>query len=111
MTHDEVFAKNLDLSFEFDRYLIAHPQFAEKIPLNALVVLQPKYDLELSEYNLNSAEKNREPGQPIVYVKIDGLRPEKSRLLRPQIEVSQNGRNGKNSKLRKQKRRLYSKAI
>lgn len=57
MTKDEAFAKNLELGFEFDRYLIDHPKFAENIPFNALVVLLPNHDHELREYNFKSAPK------------------------------------------------------
>ena len=46
MTEQEVFAKNLILSTEFDRYILEHPEVAEKIPLNAQVVLLPEDDKE-----------------------------------------------------------------
>jgi hypothetical protein len=91
MKHDEAFAKNLELTFEFDRYLVDHPKFAEKIPFDALVVLLPKYDRRLREYNLKTSKKNRQAGQSVIYVQIDGLKPPKSRLLRPQISTSANG--------------------
>ncbi len=93
MTRAEAFAKNLELSFEFDRYLLEHPRFAEKIPFDAMVVLLPKYDRQLRDYNLKISKKNREPEQPVIYVQIDGLKPLKSRLLRPQISTSANGKN------------------
>ena len=38
MTEEEVFVKNLILSTEFDRYILEHPDIAEKIPLNAQIV-------------------------------------------------------------------------
>jgi hypothetical protein len=107
MTKDEAFAKNLELGFEFDRYLIEHPKFAEKIPFDALVVLLPKYDQKLREYNLRIAQKNREPEQSVVYVEIDGVKPQKSRLLRPKLKLAENGRNSRKPMIKK---RLYSKA-
>ncbi|MEK7727552.1 MAG: DUF5647 family protein [candidate division KSB1 bacterium] len=91
ITQDEAFAKNLELSFEFDRYLIDHPKFAEKIPFNVLVVLLPQYDRKLSAYNKKAAQQNREPKQPVVYIEIAGMRPHKSRLLQPNLYV----KNGK----------------
>jgi len=87
MTQEEAVNKNLDLSFEFDRYLFEHPQFAEKIPDNAVVVLLPEYDQKLRDYNLQVAQKNREPNQPLVLVEIASLRPQKSRLVRPKLKV------------------------
>src|SRR5512145_2669117 len=91
MTRDEAFAKNLALTFEFDRYLIDHPRFAEKIPFDALVVLLPKYDRRLREYNLKISKKNRQVGRAVIYVQIEGLKPSKSRLLRPRISTPANG--------------------
>ena len=108
MTNNRAFVKNLELSTEFDRYVLEHPDFADKIPLDALVVLLPKFDEELSNYNLRVAKKNREPGQSVVYVEIDGIKPQKSRLVRPKMKATENG---KRVKERAQKKRLVSKAF
>lgn len=97
ITQDEAFAKNLELSFEFDRYLLDHPKFAEKIPFSALVVLLPQYDRELSAYNKKAAQQNHEPNQPVVYIEIAGLKPKKSRLMQPNV------RNGKRVSTQKPK--------
>ncbi len=97
MTDDVAFAKNLELGFEFDRYLLDHPKFAEKIPYDALVVLQPQYDRKLSAYNRKIALQNRERKQPLVYIEIAGLKPQKSRLLQPNVK------NGKRVSTRKPK--------
>ena len=35
MTEEEIFSKNLILTTEFDRYVLEHPEFTEKIPKNA----------------------------------------------------------------------------
>lgn len=87
MTREEAVNKNLELSFEFDRYLYEHPKFAEKIPDRALVVLLPLYDDALREYNLKVAKQNREPNQPMVLVEIGDLKPPRSRLARPRLKV------------------------
>ena len=73
---------------EFDRYVVEHPEFAEKIPLNAQIVLQVEGDEEYNAWSRQIAEKQREPGQAIVYVKIKGLKPAKSRLLKPELAVA-----------------------
>lgn len=101
MTREEAVNKNLELSFEFDRYLFEHPKFAEKIPDNALVVLLPQYDEELREYNLRIAQENREPDQQLVLVEITSLKPQKSRLTRPRLKVMAEGR-GIKSRIREQ---------
>ena len=74
MTKEEMFRKNQQLSTEFELYLLDHPEIEKKIPDNALIVLLPEYDQELTEMNKKLAEGNREPGQAIVYVRVERLR-------------------------------------
>ena len=87
MTEDELVGKNLILTTEFDRYLLEHPEFSESITPNAQIVLLPEDDPELSRRNLELSEAQREPGQPVVYVRIEKLLPPLSRLVNPRIEV------------------------
>lgn len=108
MTPNEAFFKNHVLVREFDRYILEHQDFADKLPLNALVVLLPRYDRKLCEYNMRVSKKNREPGQPLVYVEIDGIKPQRSRLVRPKMKVVENG---KRLKDREQKKRSVSKVF
>lgn len=74
MTREELFRKNQQLSTEFELYLLEHPEIEEKIPNNAMIVLVPEYDKELAEKNIELAEANKEPDQPLVYVRVEKLR-------------------------------------
>jgi hypothetical protein len=74
MTKQELFKKNQQLSTEFELYLLEHPEIEESIPDNAMIVLLPDYDKELAEKNIELAEANKEPGQTIVYVRVEKLR-------------------------------------
>jgi len=87
MTEKEIFEKNLILSTEFDRYILEHPEFAKKIPVNAQVVLLPEDDEELRTKNLEIAKAQREPGQPVVYVQIEKIAPQMSRLVNPVLRT------------------------
>lgn len=87
MTEEEVFMKNLIMSTEFDRYLLEHPDIAEKIPMNAQIVFLPETDPELSMTNVEMAKKQHEKGQKIVYVHIGSIAPQLSRLTKVSIEV------------------------
>lgn len=87
MTEQEIFTKNLVLSTEFDRYILEHQEFAEKIPLNAQVVFLPEDDSELCRINLGIAEQQREKGQQVVYVHIGSIAPQISRLTNVSMEV------------------------
>lgn len=75
--------KHAILMTEFDRYVMEHPKFAAKIPRNAQIVLQVKDDEQYNTWTRKLAERQREAGQPIVYVYIQGLKPARSRLVRP----------------------------
>ncbi|MBI5183740.1 MAG: hypothetical protein HY999_05205 [Nitrospinae bacterium] len=87
MTEEEIFRKNLILSTEFDRYIFEHPDFAEKIPLNAQVVFLPEDDPALCRINMEIAKNQREEGQQVVYVHIGSIAPQISRLTNVSLEV------------------------
>jgi hypothetical protein len=86
MDKKELFTKNQQLSTEFELYLLDHPELEEQIPDNALIVLLPDYDPELSKVNLEIAARNREERQAIVYVKVYRLR--KSRIEGLELKVA-----------------------
>lgn len=81
MTEKEIFRKNLVFSTEFDRYILEHPEFAEKIPLNAQIIFLPDDDPELCRMNTEIAERQREEEQKVVYVHIGSMAPQISRLM------------------------------
>jgi hypothetical protein len=87
MTEKELFEKNLILSTEFDRYVIEHPEFAEKLPLNAQIVLLPDGDSELCKMNIELAKQHKEPGQQLVFIRIGGIAPKMSRLKDVSMEI------------------------
>ena len=80
--------KHAILMTEFDRYVMEHPNFAAKIPRNAQVVLQVESDEEYNAWSRKLAERQREPRQPVVYVRVKGLKPARSRLVRPTLGES-----------------------
>jgi len=87
MKDSELIEKNLELSFEFTRYLLSHPDMEKRIPKGAMVVLLPDYNEQLKRFNLRNSKRQKEEGQPVVYVRIKGLalgRP--SRLVGTKIE-------------------------
>ena len=80
--------KHTILVTEFDRYVMEHPEFAVNIPQNSQIVLQIEGDKEYNEWSRQLAERQKEPGQKVVYVKVKGLKPAKSRLLKPKLAVA-----------------------
>ena len=87
MKQSKLVEKNLELSFEFARYLLAHPEVEKQIPRGAQVVVLPEYDEELKRFNLRNSKRGREKGQPVVYVRIKKLAADRpSRLVGTKIE-------------------------
>lgn len=79
--------KNLDLIFEFERYVAQHPAFAAKIPDDASVVLQIKGDEVFNRWSRRVGEKQaRAERRPTVYVTISKLGPVRSRIEALKIE-------------------------
>ena len=88
MNKKELVEKNLELTTEFSRYVLEHPDVAKRIPNDAIVVILPEYDQELAEKNLKMAKARKGKNQPMVLVRIRRLAPpRKSRLVRPTVEL------------------------
>ena len=87
MKQNKLVEKNLELSFEFSRYLMAHPEVERQIPRGAQVVMLPQYDEELKRFNLRNSKRHRDKGQPVVYVRIKKLASDRpSRLIGTKLE-------------------------
>lgn len=80
--------KNIVYVKEFDKYIIEHPEFAEKIPQNALVVMQITGDEEFNKWARQSAESVVEKDQAIVYITITELKPVRSRIEKLELELA-----------------------
>ncbi|MBU0511305.1 MAG: hypothetical protein KJ638_06335 [Chloroflexi bacterium] len=87
--HETIVEKNITLSFEFEQYLLEHPDILKRMPDGAEVVVLPKYDAELYRINLEAATKAQRTrdNAPIIYVEIEALSPPRSRLVNPHLTV------------------------
>ncbi|MBI5188241.1 MAG: hypothetical protein HZA07_04115 [Nitrospirae bacterium] len=79
--------KNSMMVKEFDRYILEHPEFAEKIPDNALVVMQIEGDEGFNQWAKETSLKAAEKEQPIIYVTITELKPVRSRIEKLRLEM------------------------
>jgi len=79
--------KNSMLVKEFDRYILEHPEFAEKIPDNALVVMQIEEDEEFNNWARRTAQSVAETDSRIVYITITELKPVRSRIEKLKLEL------------------------
>lgn len=78
--------KNSMMVREFDRYILEHPEFSERIPNNALIVMQIEGDEEFNQWAKETALKVAEKDQPKVYVTITELKPVRSRIEKLRLE-------------------------
>ena len=79
--------KNSVLVREFDKYVLEHPEFANQIPDNALVVIQIDGDEEFNSWARETAQQVAEKGTDIVYVTITELKPVRSRIEKMKLEM------------------------
>ena len=89
---EELFLKNVMLTTEFNKYLVEHPEFVEKIPQDSVVILLPEDDPEFCQKLKKLIARHRkiddESNRPIVYVKIERLRKAPpSRLINPSVQT------------------------
>jgi len=80
--------KNTMLVREFDRYVLEHPEFAENIPDNALVVMQIEGDKEFNEWARKTGQSVAEKDNTVVYVTVTELKPVRSRIEKLKLEMA-----------------------
>jgi hypothetical protein len=73
---------------EFNQYLFDHPEFLERIPQGAVVVLQLEGDEVYNRWSRRVAQKTREKNQPLAFIEIRQLAPARSRLVRPRLRLA-----------------------
>ncbi len=80
--------KNTTLVREFDRYIQEYPDFSDKLPNNALIVMQIEGDEEFNKWARETAKKVAEQDSPLVYVTITELKPVRSRIEKLKLELA-----------------------
>ena len=72
--------RNSLLGMEFDRYLREHPEFTDKIPNNAQIILLLEGDEEFNRWSARLGKEQAAQDQPLLYVTIKKLAPAHSRI-------------------------------
>lgn len=88
-THnDEFFTKNSELSIEFSKYVLEHPEIDSLLSEETIVVFLPEFDTELRDFNLRMAKEIESEGGKVLTVKVKQIAPKiSSRLIG--VEVSE----------------------
>ncbi len=66
------------ISTEFHRYLMENKEFANNIPANALVIFQIEGEDAFNHWHRETSLKNREAGQPVIYIHVKKWRKHSS---------------------------------
>jgi hypothetical protein len=77
--------KNLDLIFEFEKYVLAHPETTTRIPQGAVIAMQVEGDKRFNQWSRKVGERHAKEGQPLVCVTIKKIGPVRSRIERLEI--------------------------
>ena len=89
MLSQKVFVeKNSVLVREFDRYILEYPDFAERLPDNAFVVMQIEGDEDFNKWARETAVGVAEKDNRIVYITITELKPVRSRIEKLKLELA-----------------------
>jgi hypothetical protein len=79
--------KNLDLIFEFEKYVVEHPAFAKRIPRNAVISIRVDGDESFNRWSQRLAERHANGKKKAVFlVNIKKMRPAASRIDKLRIE-------------------------
>lgn len=77
--------KNLDLIFEFEKYVLAHPETAAWIPRGSVVVMQVDGDKQFNQWSRRVAQRQAKEGHPLMCVTVKKIGPVRSRIEKLEI--------------------------
>ncbi len=87
MTEQEFWRMQRTLAFEFSKYTLSHPEVDTQLPEGTQVVFLLEGNEAFNVHSRRHAEDQRETDQPVVFVRVEGLRPPlESRLINPHLE-------------------------
>jgi hypothetical protein len=74
-------AKFNELFLEFNRYILTNPEFTEKFPQGAEIVLLDSRDAGYNNFMLKNAPRSKE----VIFIDVGELAPVHSRLKHPKV--------------------------
>jgi hypothetical protein len=79
---EDFFNRNAELSVEFSKYVLEHPEIDELLSGEKVVIFLPEFDPELRDFNMRMATEIETEGGKVLYVKVKQLSPKiTSRLI------------------------------
>lgn len=87
---DEFFVRNSDLSMEFSKYVLEHPEMDELLIEDTVIVFLPEFDHELKDFNVQMGKEIEAEGGKVLYIKVKHLSPKTtSRLVGVEVAPGQ----------------------
>ncbi len=87
-TVEDFFMKNSELSMEFSRYVLEHPEMDDILTEDRIVIFLSEFDPELRKFNEEMAKEIEAESGKVLYVKVKQLSPKvTSRLVGVEVEV------------------------
>ena len=68
--NNQFFARNSELSIEFSKYVLEHPEMDDLLTEETIIVFLPEFDVELRDFNLKMAKEIESDGGKPLYVKV-----------------------------------------
>ena len=78
---DQFFVRNSELSVEFSKYVLEHPEVDDLLTEDTIVVFLPEFDAELKDFNLKVARDIESDGGIVLFVKVKQMAREVSSRL------------------------------
>lgn len=71
--NNQFFDRNSELSIEFSKYVLDHPEMDDLLSEETIVIFLPEFDLQLRDFNLKIAKEIESEGGKLLYVKVKQL--------------------------------------
>ena len=68
--NNQFFDRNSELSIEFSKYVLDHPEMDDLLSEETIVIFLPEFDLQLRDFNLKIAKEIESEGGKLLYVKV-----------------------------------------
>ena len=75
MGTDDFFTGNSELSIEFSKYVLEHPEVDDSLDEDSAIIFLPDYSPQLREFNMGIAKELIKEGGKVTYVRVRNMRP------------------------------------
>ncbi len=89
MGTDDFFTGNSELSIEFSKYVLEHPEIDDSLDEDSVIIFLPDYSPQLRTFNMGIAEGLIKEGRKVTYVRVKNIRPRQISTLEG-VEITRN---------------------